>query len=79
MDSEDLSTELALIRQQNQDQADALETLRRAGTVMSKQISEAKEDIGSHMNYRKQHNTEVIEMKKQIQRLDDALVAPIME
>ena len=79
MDSEDLSTELALIRQQNQDQADTLETLRRAGTVMSKQISEAKADIGSHMNYRQQHNTEVIEMKKQIQRLDDALVAPTME
>jgi hypothetical protein len=31
------------------------------------------------MNYRQQHNTEVIEMKKQIQRLDDALVAPTME
>jgi len=79
MDSEDLSTELALIRQQNQDQADALETLRRAGTVMAKQISEAKEDIGSNQNYRQQHNSEVIEMKKQIQRLDDALVAPTMQ
>ena len=76
MDGEDLSTELALIRQQNQDQADALETLRRAGTVMSKQISEAKEDIGSNLKYRQQHNTEVIEMKRQIQRLDDAIVAP---
>ncbi|MCO4830447.1 hypothetical protein N8756_06200 [Pseudomonadales bacterium] len=79
MDSEDLSTELALIRQQNQDQADAIETLRRAGTVMAKQISEAKEDIGSNQNYRQQHNSEVIEMKKQIQRLDDALVAPTMQ
>jgi len=79
MDSEDLATELALIRQQNQDQADALETLRRAGTVMAKQISEAQEDIGSNLKYRQQHNTEVIEMKKQIQRLDDALVAPMMQ
>ena len=79
MDSEDLATELALIRQQNQDQADTLETLRRASTVMSKQLNEAKEDIGSNLKYRQQHNTEVIQMKKQIRRLDDAIVVPTMQ
>ena len=78
MDSEDLATELALIRQQNQDQADALETLRRAGTLMAKQISEAKEDIGSNQNYRKQHNLQVSGIKKRIQKLEDAIIAPII-
>jgi chromosome segregation ATPase len=78
MDSEDLATELALIRQQNQDQSDALETLRRAGTLMAKQISEAKEDIGSNQNYRKQHNLQVIGIKKRIQKLEDAIIAPII-
>ena len=45
---------------------------------MAKQISEANEDIGSNQNYRKQHNLQVIEIKKRIQKLEDAIIAPII-
>jgi len=43
MDNEDRTTELALIRQQLQDQTDTLETLRRELGVVKKQLNEAKE------------------------------------
>jgi uncharacterized protein HemX len=71
MDNEDRTTELALIRQQLQDQTDTLETLRRELGVVKKQLNEAKEDIRSNLEYRARHNGEVLEMKKQIQRLGD--------
>ncbi len=71
MDNEDRTTELALIRQQLQDQTDTLETLRRELGVVKKQLKEAKEDIRSNLEYRARHNGEVLEMKKQIQRLGD--------
>ena len=76
MDTEDRATELALIRQQLQDQTDTLETLRRELGVMKKQLSEAKEDIRSNLEYRARHNGEVLEMKKQIQRLGDLPTTP---
>ena len=76
MDTEDRATELALIRQQLQDQTDTLETLRRELGVVKKQLSEAKEDIRSNLEYRARHNGEVLEMKKQIQRLGDLPMTP---
>lgn len=76
MDTEDRATELALIRQQLQDQTDTLETLRRELGVVKKQLSEAKEDIRSNLEYRARHNGEVLEMKKQIQRLGDLPTTP---
>jgi uncharacterized protein HemX len=76
MDTEDRATELALIRQQLQDQTDTLETLRRELGVVKKQLSEAKEDIRSNLEYRARHNGEVLEMKKQIQRLGDLPTMP---
>ena len=76
MDTEDRTTELALIRQQLQDQTDTLETLRRELGVVKKQLSEAKEDIRSNLEYRARHNGEVLEMKKQIQRLGDLPTTP---
>ena len=76
MDTEDRATELALIRQQLQDQTDTLETLRRELGVVKKQLSEAKEDIRSNLEYRARHNGEVLEMKKQIQRLGDFPTMP---
>ena len=76
MDTEDRATELALIRQQLQDQTDTLETLRRELGVMKKQLSEAKEDIRSNLEYRARHNGEVLEIKKQIQRLGDFPTMP---
>ena len=76
MDTEDRTTELALIRQQLQDQTDTLETLRRELGVVKKQLSEAKEDIRSNLEYRARHNGEVLEMKKQIQRLGDLPTMP---
>ena len=76
MDTEDRATELALIRQQLQDQTDTLETLRRELGVVKKQLSEAKEDIRSNLEYRARHNGEVLEIKKQIQRLGDLPTMP---
>ena len=76
MDTEDRATELALIRQQLQDQTDTLETLRRELGEVKKQLSEAKEDIRSNLEYRARHNGEVLEMKKQIQRLGDLPTTP---
>jgi uncharacterized protein HemX len=76
MDTEDRATELALIRQQLQDQTDTLETLRRELGVVKKHLSEAKEDIRSNLEYRARHNGEVLEMKKQIQRLGDLPTMP---
>ena len=76
MDTEDRATELALIRQQLQDQTDTLETLRRELGVVKKQLSEAKEDIRSNLEYRARHNGEHLEMKKQIQRLGDLPTTP---
>ncbi len=76
MDNEDRATELALMRQQLQDQTDVLETLRRELGVVKKQLGEAKEDIRSNLEYRARHNGEVLEMKKQIQRLGNLPVTP---
>ncbi len=76
MDNEDRVTELALMRQQLQDQTDVLETLRRELGVVKKQLGEAKEDIRSNLEYRARHNGEVLEMKKQIQRLGNLPVTP---
>ena len=68
--------DLGNLCQQLQDQTDTLETLRRELGVVKKQLSEAKEDIRSNLEYRARHNGEVLEMKKQIQRLGDLPTMP---
>jgi len=69
VNNQELGTEVGLIRQQVQDQTDALETQRRSLTTLVKKIDEANADIRSNLEYRQRHNMEVLEMKKQIQQL----------
>jgi chromosome segregation ATPase len=76
MDNEDRATELALIGQQLQDQADIVETLRRELGVLNERLDDARQDIRSNLEYRARHNSEVLEMKKQIQRLEEPAPSP---
>jgi len=67
--SEEQATTIALLNQRLQDQTDLAETHRRSVDVLSKQLKEARSDIRSNLEYRARHNTEVLEMKRQIQAL----------
>ena len=69
VENDDKATQIALLRQQLQDQVDAFEKSRRKLDTVSQQLSDAKEDIRSNLEYRARHNTEVLEMKRQIQAL----------
>ena len=71
LDSQERATEFSLLRQQVQDQSDALETQRRTLASLSKKLEEANADIRSNLEYRKRNNMEVLELKKRIQQLSE--------
>jgi chromosome segregation ATPase len=73
LDSQERATEFSLLRQQVQDQSDALETQRRTLASLSKKLEEANADIRSNLEYRKRNNMEVLELKKRIQQLSEPL------
>jgi len=67
--SKEQATTIALLNQRLQDQTDLAETYRRSVDVLGKQLKEARLDIRSNLEYRARHNTEVLEMKRQLQAL----------
>ena len=69
IENDDQATQIALLRQQLQDQVDAFEKSRRKLDLVSQQLGDAREDIRSNLEYRARNNTEMLEMKRQIQSL----------
>ena len=51
------------------EQVDAFEKSRRKLDLVSQQLGDAREDIRSNLEYRARNNTDMLEMKRQIQTL----------
>ena len=69
IENDDHATQIALLRKQLQDQVDAFEKSRRKLDLVSQQLGDAREDIRSNLEYRARNNTDMLEMKRQIQTL----------
>ena len=74
IENDDQATQIALLRQQLQDQVDAFEKSRRKLDLVSQQLGDAREDIRSNLEYRARNNTDMLEMKRQIQSLSTIAV-----
>lgn len=71
-DSEEITTQVALVRGQVEDQAVVVEANRRNATALSKELVDVQEAIDVIDAYRRQINQRLIEMQSQIRTQSDA-------
>ncbi len=67
LDNEEMSTQVALVRGQMQDQSDLLENNRRQISILANQLKEAQDAIDVIDRYRMQINRELLDLKARVQ------------
>ncbi len=66
-DNEEMVTQMSILRNQVQDQADGVESQRRAIATLERQMKEAEEAVAVFDQYRQRLNQQLLELRTQVQ------------